>query len=70
MTRKAFLMSTIPQNDELLKHLFELTAKFRAITNQERVWERLQLLLLAEIFVFGRHTVTQLLMSLGLNEHD
>lgn len=63
-------MSTIPQNDELLKHLFDLSGKFRAITNQERVWERLELLLLAEIFVFGRHTVTQLLMSLGLNEHD
>ena len=24
----------------------------------------------SELFVFGRHTVTQLLMSLGLNEQD
>jgi hypothetical protein len=30
----------------------------------------LELLVLSELFTFGRHTVTQLLMSLGLNEQD
>lgn len=63
-------MSTIPQNDELLKNLFELIEKQTDIAGQKRVYERLELLMLSELFVFGRHTVTQLLMSLGLNEED
>jgi hypothetical protein len=63
-------MSTIPQNTELLKNLFNLVAQQREVADQQRVYERLQMLLLGEIFTFGRHTVTQLLMSLGLNEQD
>lgn len=63
-------MSTIPQNEELLKNLFELIGKQRDVAKQQRVYERLELLLLSELFVFGRHTVTQMLMSLGLNEQD
>src|SRR5690606_24966934 len=30
----------------------------------------LEMLVMAELFTFGRHTVSQLLMSLGLNEQD
>lgn len=63
-------MSTIPQNAEILKNLFEILEKQVEIADQERVRERLEVLLLSELFVFGRHTVTQLLMSLGLNEQD
>lgn len=63
-------MSTIPQNEELLKNLIELIGKQEEIAKQKRVYERLEMLLLSELFVFGRHTVTQLLMSLGLNEED
>jgi hypothetical protein len=63
-------MPTIPQNDELLKHLFELLSAQREIADQQRVFERLELLVVSELFTFGRHTVTQLLMSLGLNEQD
>jgi hypothetical protein len=63
-------MTTIPQNAELLKNLFKLIADQREITDQERVFERLELLVMAELFTFGRHTITQLLMSLGLNEQD
>ena len=63
-------MSTIPQNDELLKNLFELIGNQHELAEQQRVYERLELLLLSELFVFGRHTVTQLLMGLGLNEQD
>lgn len=63
-------MTTIPQNDELLKNLFELIENQEGIADQQRVRERLELLLLSELFVFGRHTVTQLLMSLGLTEQD
>ena len=32
--------------------------------------ERLELLVMAELFTFVRHTITQMLMSLGLNEQD
>lgn len=63
-------MSTISQNEELLKNLFELIGNQSEIAEQKRVCERLELLILSELFVFGRHTVTQLLMSLGLNEQD
>jgi len=63
-------MTTIPQNDELLKNLFHLIARQRGIADQQRVYERLELLILAELFIFGRHTVTQMLMSLGLTEQD
>src|SRR5690606_16770602 len=63
-------MTTIPQNEELLKHLFEILGNQRDIAEQERIWNRLELLFLSELFVFGRHTVTQLLMSLGLTEQD
>lgn len=63
-------MSTIPQNNELLKHLFELLQAHRGIFKQERTYQRVVALVLAEVFVFARHTVTQLLMSLGQTEQD
>jgi hypothetical protein len=63
-------MSTIPQNSELLKNLFHLIEVQPAIADQQRVRDRLEMLVLAELFTFGRHTVTQLLMSLGLNDQD
>lgn len=64
-------MSTIPKNSQLLKHLFELIEAHRhIITKQSRVFDRIVLLLLAEIMVFSRHTITQLLMSLGLTQRD
>lgn len=63
-------MRTIPQNQELLKHLFEIIQNHRDIFNQERVYQRVVALLLAEIFVFAHHTITQLIMSLGMTEQD
>jgi hypothetical protein len=63
-------MSTIPQNDKLLKNLFDLLAAHRGIFKQERTYQRGVALVLAELFVFARHTVTQLLMSLGQTETD
>lgn len=63
-------MATIPQNEELLKNLLQLLSEQRVIADQQRVYERLELLVLGELFTFGRHTITQLLMSLGLNEQD
>ncbi len=63
-------MPTIPQNDKLLKHLFELIESHRGIFKQERVYQRVFALVLAELFVFARHTITQMLMTLGLVEQD
>jgi len=63
-------MSTIPQNNALLKHLFAILQAHRAIFQQERTYQRVVALVLAEVFVFARHTVTQLLMSLGQSEQD
>jgi hypothetical protein len=63
-------VTTIPQNPALLKNLFKLIASQRDVANQPRVRERLELLVMAELFTFGRHTITQLLMSLGLTEQD
>lgn len=63
-------MSTIPQNEKLLKHLIELIEAHRPIFKQERTYHRAIALLFAEIIVFARHTVTQMLMSLGLVKED
>ncbi len=63
-------MTTIPQNDELLKHLATLLRAHRPLFRQERVFQRVVWLVVAELVVFARHTVTQLLMSLGWTERD
>lgn len=63
-------MTTIPPDEQILKHLNELLMAHRRLFKQERVYQRVVGLLLAEIFIFARHTVTQLLMSLGLTEQD
>ena len=63
-------MTTIPQNTDLLKNLFSLIAAQGEVARQPRVRERVELLVMAELFTFGRHTITQLLMSLGLTEQD
>lgn len=63
-------MTTIPQNDELLKELVQLLRAHRTSFRQERVFQRVALLLVAELVVFARHTVTQLLMSVGWTERD
>lgn len=58
------------RNSELLKHLFQLIEAHRSIFKQDRIYKRVEGLLLAELFVFGRHTITQLLMALGQTEQD
>jgi hypothetical protein len=64
------MMSTIPQNEQLLKCLVELLRAHRPIFKQVRIHQRAVALVFAEIFVFARHTVTQLLMALGMNDRD
>lgn len=63
-------MTAVPQNHELIKNLFALLEAHRAIFNQQRVYMRVVALVLAEVFAFSRHTITQLLMTLGLTEQD
>jgi hypothetical protein len=63
-------MATIPQNNKLLNRLTELLQAHRHLFRQERVFQRVALLVIAEIVVFARHTITQLLMGVGLTELD
>ncbi len=53
-------MSTIPQNEDLLKNLFNrIDSRQHALADQERVRERMEMLVMAELFTFGSHPVTQ-----------
>lgn len=54
----------------LLTHLFMILEAHRPAFRQERSYRRAMALVLGELFAFGKHTVTQLLMSLGLGEAD
>ncbi len=63
-------MVTVPQKRELIKHLLSLPVAHRAIFGQQRVYRRVMALVFAELFAFSRHTITQLLMTLGLTEQD
>lgn len=62
--------TTIPQNSELLNQLVKLIQAHRPLYGQERVFQRVATLVLAELVVFARHTVTQLLLSLGITDTD
>jgi hypothetical protein len=54
----------------LLQKLFELLESHRSAFRQERVYWRAMGMVLGEVFNFGRHTVTQILMALGLTDGD
>lgn len=62
--------TTIPQNNELLNQFIQLLKAHRHLFRQERVFQRLALLVVAELVVFARHTVTQLLLSIGMTQTD
>ena len=64
------MTSTIPQNNALIKNLMDLLTAHREVFGQERVFQRVVALVIAEVLAFGRHTVTQLLMTLGLTAED
>lgn len=63
-------MNTMAENSPLLKQLLNLLQAHRSSFKQDRVYQRAVALVLAEVFVFARHTISQLLMALGLVEHD
>ncbi|MCB0006793.1 MAG: hypothetical protein KDE04_10075 [Anaerolineales bacterium] len=55
---------------ELSSNFLQLVSKMRPSFGQERVYQRAVALLLAELFALGRHTVTQLLQTLGALDGD
>ena len=63
-------MATIPQTPQLLKELANLLETARPAFGQQRVYERAVWMVLAEIILFARHTVTQMLLSIGRGEQD
>lgn len=54
----------------LLQKWFELLETHRRAFGQERVYWRVVGMVLGEVFNFGRHTVTQSLMALGMTTGD
>ena len=54
----------------LLQKLFELLERHRSAFGQERIYWRVVGMVLGEVFNFGRHTVTQGLMALGITDGD
>ena len=64
------MSSTIAQNPQLLKNFFGLISEYRPVFKQKRTFLRMLNLVLGEIFVFARHTISQIIMALGRNEED
>src|SRR5262245_41318849 len=54
----------------LIQKLFELLESHRRVFGQERVYWRAMGMVFGEVFNFGRHTVTQILMTLGITDGD
>lgn len=59
-----------PENPKLLTELMILLQRQGHLFGQRRVFNRVVALVMAELFCFGRHTITQLLLSLGLTDTD
>jgi len=58
------------ENPALLTQMMSLISKCEQVYGQKRVFNRVLGLVMAELFSFGRHTITQLLLTLGLTEED
>lgn len=54
----------------LLTELLGLVGKCKHVYQQERVFYRALALVMAELFAFGRHTITQLLLTLEIIDED
>jgi hypothetical protein len=63
-------MSTVPQLPGLVNELMQLLVAHREAFGQQRVFERVVALVMAELVVWARHTVTQLLWALGVQNED
>jgi hypothetical protein len=62
--------TTSPASSPLLDALLPLLAAHRPAFRQDRPFLRSVALVLAGLFAFARHTVTQLLVALGQTDHD
>lgn len=63
-------MLSVPQLPGRVKELVELLYAHRAAFKPQRVFERVVALVMAEVVVWARHTVTQLLWALGVQNED
>ncbi len=54
----------------LLVCLLELLAAFRPAFRQERPYRRCVALVFGSLFAFARHTLSQVLLALGVTEQD
>jgi len=63
-------MTSIQQDQNLLQELENLLWRFRPYFRQMRVFQRVVLLAVGEVLTLARHTVTQLLMTLGWTQRD
>lgn len=54
----------------LLIEMMRLIGLCQVVYGQQRVFNRILALVMSELFAFGRHTITQLLLTLGLTEED
>jgi hypothetical protein len=63
-------MFTVPEFPGLVNELGQLVLAHRGAFGQQRVFERAIALVFAEVVVWARHTVTQLLWALGVQNED
>ncbi len=63
-------MLTVPEFPGLVNELVQLLLAHRRAFGQQRVFERAIALVFAEVVVWARHTVTQLLWTLGIQNED
>lgn len=63
-------IKTAARKPELLPRIWALLEKHRAGCSQNRIFNRITALVLAELLCLGRRTVTQLLLTLGLAEDE
>lgn len=60
----------VTENPALVENLFKLLESHRKAFRQMRIYNRVVAMVIGELFTFGRHTITQILLALGLNEGD
>lgn len=63
-------MEKIAKEPDLVRTFNELVEAHVGICSQRRTYQRVIALIIAELFAFGRHTVTQLLFVLGAVNED
>jgi len=63
-------MERVPQVGGLVNEIVALLLAHRAAFGQQRVFERVVALVMAELVVWARHTVTQLMWALGVQDED